>query len=32
MSPFLAAVIAYAYMGSVFVAFGVVPRWRDRTQ
>jgi hypothetical protein len=28
MSPFVAALIAFAYMGSVFVVFGLVPSWR----
>jgi hypothetical protein len=29
MSPFLAALIACAYMGLVFVVFGLVPRLRS---
>jgi hypothetical protein len=28
MSPFIAALIACAYMGSIFVVFGLVPRLR----
>jgi hypothetical protein len=28
MSPFFAALIAFGYMASVFVVFGLVPSWR----
>lgn len=27
MGPFLASLIACGYMASVFIVFGVVPRW-----
>jgi hypothetical protein len=30
MNSFLAALIASGYMGSVFVVFGLIPRWRHR--
>jgi hypothetical protein len=30
MNPFFAALIACGYMASVFVIFGLVPRWRHK--
>jgi hypothetical protein len=31
MNPFFAALIACGYMASVFVVFGLAPRWRHKT-
>ncbi len=30
MDPFFAALIACAYMGAVFLVFGLLPGWRAR--
>jgi hypothetical protein len=30
MSPFFAALVAFGYMASVFVVFGLVPGWRGQ--
>jgi hypothetical protein len=31
MTPFVAALVAFTFMASVFVVFGLVPAWRTKT-